>query len=215
MKNKFKNKNGGFIHQNFLKKISGGFTIIETLLGIAIFVLILGVLASFSKSIWTSNSFVITEMEGANVGRAALKTMVAEIRTASSGSNGAYALSVATSTSVTFYSDIYDNGLKEKIRYFLTGTTLQRGMTKPTGSPLGYTGSEVITNLVPNVTNASIFSYYDKNYDGTTAALPTPVDIASVRLIKITLTTDLNPIQAPSPITFSTQVMLRNLKDNL
>ena len=201
--------------QNKLKNKKSGFTLIETLIGVAIFVLILGVLATFSKSIWTSNSFIMAELEGSNTGRAALKTMVAEIRTASSGNNGAYAIATATSTSIIFYSDIYNDGLKEKIRYFLNGTTLQRGVIRPTGSPLGYTGSEIITTLVSNVTNSSLFDYYDKNYDGTTAALATPVDISAVRLIKITITTDMNPVQAPSPITFSSQVMLRNLKDNL
>jgi prepilin-type N-terminal cleavage/methylation domain-containing protein len=201
--------------QNKFKKNKNGFTAIELLVGIAIFVLVLSALATFSKSIWTSNSFIIADLEGANAGRAALKTMVAEVRTASSGSNGAYAINAATSTSLTFYSDIHNDGLKEKIRYFLNGTTLQRGEIKPTGSPLGYTGSETITNLISNVTNSSIFDYYDKNYDGTTAPLPAPISISDVRLIKITITTDLNPIRAPSPITFTTQVMLRNLKDNL
>jgi len=217
MKNKLKNKKNGFTQtpKFGVTPKGGGFTIIETLIGVAIFVLILGVLATFSKSIWTSNSFIMAELSGSNAGRAALKTMVAEIRTASSGNNGAYAIGIATSTSLTFYSDIYDDGLKEKIRYFLNGTTLQRGIIQPTGSPLGYTGSETITTLVSNVTNSSIFNYYDKNYDGTTAALTTPVDISAVRLIKITITTDVNPTQAPSPMTFSTQVMLRNLKDNL
>ena len=217
MQNNYKNKINGFTRtpKFGVTPKGGGFTIIETLIGVAIFVIILGLLATFSKSIWTSNSFIMAELEGTNAGRAALKTMVAEIRTASSGNNGSYAISIATGTSLTFYSDIYDDGLKEKIRYFLNGTTLQRGVIKPTGSPLGYTGSEIITTLVSNVTNSSIFNYYDKNYDGTTAALATPVDISAIRLIKMTITTDVNPVQAPSPITFSTQVMLRNLKDNL
>ena len=31
-----------------------------------------------------------------------------------------------------------DDGLKEKIRYYLTGTTLKKGVIKPTGSPPVY-----------------------------------------------------------------------------
>ncbi|MBI3888406.1 type II secretion system protein [Candidatus Nomurabacteria bacterium] len=203
------------MQNKFQNKKTGGFTLIETLVGVVIFVLILGGVTLFSKNTWTYNSFIFSELEGSNAGRTALKNMIAEVRTASSGSNGAYAINIATANSLTFYSDIYDDGLKEKITYSLTGTTLQRTVTKPTGSPLGYTGASTTTNLVSNVTNATIFDYYDKNYDGTTAALPTPVDIASIRLIKMTITTDLDPIRAPSPITFTTQVMLRNLKDNL
>lgn len=205
MKKKLKNK----------KMFARGFTVIETLFGIAIFVLIVGAITLFSRNIWIYNSFISGELTGVNTARAALKTIVAEIRTASSGSNGAYAVSAASTTSLTFYSDIYDNGLKEKIRYFLNGTNLQKGIIVPTGSPLGYTGTETITTLVSNVTNASPFSYYDKNYDGTTAALASPVDVSAVRLVKITITTEADPNKSPGPITVSSQVSLRNLKDNL
>lgn len=202
MRNNHKNKNNGF-------------TLVEILFAISIFVLIVGVLALFSKNMFTYNSFISGELESINMGRVALKTMTAEIRTASSGNNGSYAVNLASPTSFTFYSDVYDNGLKEKVRYFLEGTNLKRGIVVPTGSPLSYTGSEVFTTLVSNVTNSSIFNYYDKNYDGTTAALSSPVDISAVRLVKITITIDADPNKAPGPTTISTQVSMRNIKDNL
>lgn len=187
----------------------------ETLIGIGIFVLIVGALTLFSRNVWMYNSFLSNALQGTNSARAALKTMTAEIRTASSGNNGAYAISAASSTSFTFYSDIYDDGLKEKVRYFLNGTNLQKGVVKPTGSPLDYTGAEVITTLVPNVTNGFSFSYYDKNYDGTTTALASPVDVSAIRLIKITIPIEKDVNKSPAPITFSTQVTIRNIKDNL
>jgi type II secretory pathway pseudopilin PulG len=215
MRYKFKNNNS-FIRQNFLKKISGGFTLVEILFAVGIFVLIVGAVAIFSYNIWTNNSSIGIEINNINAGRQALKTMLADIRTASSANTGAYAISAATATSFTFYSDIFDDGLKEKVRYFLNGTSLQQGIIKPTGSPLSYNaGAEVITTLVSNITSASIFSYYDKNYDGTTAALTTPVDISLVRLVKITFTADPNPNRSPSPATFTSVVTIRNLKDNL
>jgi type II secretory pathway pseudopilin PulG len=192
-----------------------GFTLVEILFSVAIFVLVIGALTLLSSNVWGYNSFIGIEVNNANTGRLALTKMVAEIRTASAANTGAYAVSQATATSFTFYSDINGDGLKEKIRYFLNGTALQRGVTKPTGSPLAYTGTEVITTLIPNVINASIFDYYDTNYDGTTPALSAPVDVSLVRLIKITVATDPNPNHSPSPVTFSTQVTLRNLKDNL
>ena len=216
MKNNLKNKKGFTRTPKFgVTPNGGGFTLIETLVGMSIFVLIVFVLTLFSKNIWSYNSFVSGELENINMARTALKTMVAEIRTASSGSNGAYAVGQATSTSFTFYSDIYDNGLKERIRYFLNGTNLQKGITKPTGSPLSYTEAETVTTLISNVTSSSIFEYYDKNYDGTTAALSSPVDISILRLIKITVTIDKNSNKPPAPITISTMVSMRNIKDNL
>ena len=60
-----------------------------------------------------------------------------------------------------------------------------------------------------------IFDYYDTNYDGTTAPLAQPVSAIAVRLVKITLIIDKNSLRPPAPITMTTQVSMRNLKDNL
>ncbi len=195
------------------KKI--GFTAIEILFAVSIFILVTIVMTSFARDTWVYNSFIGSSLNSLHTGRSILKTMVAEIRTASSGDNGAYPVSSATADSLTIYSDIDDDALKERVRYFLNGTNLQKAVLKPTGSPLAYTGTEVTTTLISNVTNTTIFNYYDKNYDGTTASLSSPINIPSVRLIKITITTDDDPNKAPTPITLSSQVTLRNIKDNL
>ena len=203
MPHKFKNKRGD------------GFTLIEILFGIAIFVLIVGVLTLFSRNVWIYNTFVSAGLVNVDSGRQMLKTMVSEIRTASTSDTGAYAISQALSSSFVFYSDIDNDSLKEKVRYFFAGTTLQKGVIKPTGSPLTYnSANEKISTLAPNVTN-TVFNYYDKNYDGTTAQLSLPVNIPDIRLVKITITMDQNPNRSPMPKIFSTQVSIRNLKDNL
>ena len=214
MKNAIKNT-PGFTHQNFLKKISGGFTLIEILFGVAIFLLIIGVLTLFSRNVWIYNSFVSAGLVNADNGRQILKTMTSEIRTASSADTGAYTISQAASSSFTFYSNIDNDVLKEKVRYFLTGATLRKGVIKPTGSPLSYNpANEQVSTLAPSVTSA-IFDYYDKNYDGTTASLSFPINIPNIRLIKITIVIDQDPNRPPAPTTFSTQISIRNLKDNL
>jgi hypothetical protein len=41
------------------------------------------------------------------------------------------------------------------------------------------------------------------------------VSVPAVRLVKITVIVDANPAKMPAPRTFTTQVSLRNLKDNL
>ncbi len=193
-----------------------GFGLIETLFGVSIFVLIVLALTLFSRNIWTYSSYISTGAQDSDSGRIALKKMSAEIRTASTADTGAYTISQATNTSFTFYSNIDGDVLKERVRYFLSNGTLKEGIIKPTGSPLTYvSGNEKISTLVSNITNATIFEYFDKNYDGTTAALATPINIPNVRLVKITITTDKDPSRPPSPLTFTTQISIRNLKDNL
>ncbi len=196
-------------------KINTGFTLVEILFGIAIFIAIAMALSLFSRNIWVYNSFVSAGFVDTENSRKILKTMVSEIRTASTADTGAYVISQATSSSFTFYSNIDSDPLKEKVRYFLNGTNLQKGVVKPTGSPLTYnSGSEIISTLAVNVTSVQ-FSYYNKNYDGTTAPLSFPINISDVRLVKITVTMDKDPNAPPAPTTFSTQVSIRNLKDNL
>jgi hypothetical protein len=70
---------------------------------------------------------------------------------------------------------------------------------------------------VHDVVDSSIFEYYDSNYDGTasSSALIFPVAPIEVRLVKITLDIDSDPNKPPEPFTVTTQVSIRNIKDNL
>lgn len=202
MKNIFKNKKG--------------FTIIETLFGVAIFVVIALLLTLFSRNVWIYNAFIAGSLTDTDAGRQVLKTLTSEIRTASTADTGAYTISSASATSFTFYSDIDNDNLKEKVRYFLSGTSFQKGVIKPSGSPLTYNpANETISTLVDKLANSLLFEYYDRNYDGTTVPLSSPVNIPAIRLVKITIVLDKDPNKSPTFMTFSTQVSIRNLKDNL
>ena len=190
----------------------------EVLFSIFILTLIGLAVSSFAKDIFSLNRITSDSLTAQDETRRALKTMSAEIRTASPSSLGAYALAQSATSSFTFYSNIDGDSFKERVRYFLDGTTLKKGVIKPIGTPLTYSpANEVISELIPGVANAttSIFSYYDKNYDGTTQALIEPIDIATVRLVKITIVVDKDPQTPPGPMTLTTQISIRNLKDNL
>lgn len=200
---------------NKKNKLIYGFTIVETLFGISIFILIVLAVTLFSRNVWVYNSSISSSLTNANAGREAIKKISHEIRTASPSNIGTYPISLANSSSFTFYSDIDGDGLKEKVRYFFSGNILKKGIIKPTGSPLNYNGTEVLSTVMSNVINTSIFEYYDKNYSGTENPLSSPVDISSIRLVKITITVDEDPNRPPSAMTFSTQISMRNLKDNL
>ncbi len=214
--NKEVNKKYG---QDNRKEILGkvlGFTLIEIIFGVSIFILIFMALAFFSRNTWIYTSFFSAGLNEVDAGRQITRTMVTEIRKASNANTGAYVINLATSSAFTFYSDINNDGLKEKVRYFFSNNSLKKGVTQPTGNPLIYNSSnEKITTFISNVTNSSIFNYYDTNYDGTTTSLPFPVAIPSIRLVKITITEDKDPNRPPKAFTFSTQVSIRNLKDNL
>lgn len=194
-----------------------GVTLIETLFGVAVFALIAIAIGTFGRNLWYYNTAIGNGLDSADAGRNLLKLITTEIRTASAANTGAYTISQASASSFTFYSDVDDDGIRERIRYFSSGTNFQRGIIEPSGNPLTYnSANEVVKTVASNVTNGStIFDYYDKNYDGSTAALTSPITIPSVRLVKITVVVDKDANRPPAPMTFSTQVSMRNLKDNL
>ena len=203
----------------FLNKYNqkSGFTIVEVLVSIFILTLIGLAVSSFFKDIFSFNRIISGSLTAQDEARRALKTMSAEIRTASPSSLGAYTLVQTATSSFVFYSNIDGDSFKERVRYFLEGATFKKGVIKPSGLPLTYNpASEVITELIHDVVNAatSTFSYYDENYDGTTQALAEPINISIVRLVKIIVVIDHDPAQPPGPMTLTTQINMRNLKDN-
>ncbi|MFA5095580.1 MAG: type II secretion system protein [Candidatus Paceibacterota bacterium] len=198
------------------KKLICGFTLIEILFAMSIFIMILMAITLFVKNIFNYNTFISNGLEDVDATRTAFKTITAEIRTAGPADTGAYTIDQANTTTFSIYSDIDNDGLREKVRYFLDNGSIKKGIIKPTGSPLSYNPSnEVITTFIPYITNTVIFDYYDENYDGTTSSLPSPVSIPAVRLVKITVVLDKDINKPPSPLTMTTQVSIRNLKDNL
>lgn len=195
-----------------------GFTLIEVLVSIGIFTVIMAAVGLFEVNVFSyqrtaSNSFVT--VQDAEV---ILRSLAKDIRMASPGSDGSYALQTVATNTLMFFADTDNDGKKERIRYTLIGPNLYRTKLVPTGSPLSYTGTESTSTILTDVANgtSSLFTYYDGTYYGsTTGQLAQPVNQSSVRLIGITLTLDANTTDAQSAKTYTTEVTLRNLKDNL
>jgi prepilin-type N-terminal cleavage/methylation domain-containing protein len=204
------------IMRNF--KTKKGFTLIETLLAVGIFLVVMLALANFAKYIFSFSPSAEHNLSAQSEAKQTLDAMSSALRSMYASDTGAYAIGQAGTSSIIFYSDINNDGKRERIRYFLSGTTLEKGVTASTGNPLSYNlANEKITIAVHNIANgqAEIFDYFDGSYDGTTAPLAQPVVISSIRLVKITMIINAGSAAAPNPVTFSTQVTLRNLKDNL
>lgn len=200
------------------KNTSFGFTLVETLVAMTIGVVVMIAMGTFARDIFFTNSIQGGSFSTAQDARTIIRTMLNELRSASQGSDGSYPIITAGTSTLTFFSDINGDGNKERIRYFLATTTLNKGVITPTGTPLAYTGSEVISILAYNVRNSSstpIFNYYNGTFTGTSTPLTQPVSVSAIRLVQINLTLDSDPNRSPLPRTYTTDVTLRNLKDNL
>lgn len=195
-----------------------GFTLVEIIIAAGIFVAISIIIGNFGRDIFFFNSDLNSSLSVQFDARQVLRKLISELRSTSPSSLGAYPIALASTSTLTFFSNIDDDSLKEQVRYFLQGSELRRGVTKPSGSPLTYNpGNEIISTVTHDVVNGviPIFDYFSNNYAGTSSPLSLPVDTLSVRLVRVTLILDKDPNRPPTPITVTTQVMLRNLKDNL
>lgn len=199
-------------------KFTRGFTLVEIVVVVGILGLISVSVGKFAVDVFGLNSFTTGSLTVSQDARNLLRIMTREIRAAAPSENGAFPLVAVSSSTISFYSDVDGTGQRDLVRYYLSSTTLIKGVIAPTGSPLSYVaGNEQTSIVMSDVRNGttSIFTYYDNTYAGTSSPLSYPVAIQSVRLVRIDLTLDANADRSPDKKTFTTQVSIRNLKDNL
>jgi prepilin-type N-terminal cleavage/methylation domain-containing protein len=211
-------KNKKSLPRSELRSAIGGFTLPEILVSVFILSLVVLAATTFERDVFSVNYALQGSLNAQLDARHVVKVMVTELRKAEPSASGAYPIASASSTSVTFYSDINADGVREKVRYFISGGDLKKGVVTPSGTPPAYTGTEKVSTIISGFVSSStlpLFQYYPSTYTGTTSPLSSPIDIPSVRLVKIAVIIDQDPNKSPVPLVVTSQVSLRNLKDNL
>jgi type II secretory pathway pseudopilin PulG len=201
-----------------MKKNNKGFSLAEIIIVVFMSSMLFILVFNFGNGIFSFNSTAQKNLSAQSDARRVLKNFAKELRSASPSNLGSYPIVLASTTALTFFSNIDGDAYKEQIRYFLQGKDLKRGVIKPSGSPLTYnSANEKITTMIRDLNNGTtpIFQYYDSSFTGTSSPLATPVLVTSVRLIKITVKIEKDPNKSLGPMIVESQVFLRNLKDNL
>jgi type II secretory pathway pseudopilin PulG len=130
---------------------------------------------------------------------------------------GATGIIDAEANTLTIYGYFSpQDSVVKKIRYFISGTNLNIGVTPPTGTAPNYTylaANEVVTTTRVDLAMGatSMFTYYDDS--GTQL----PNGFANSQIKEIGLYVAANPRlkQLSVPISLTTKVTLRNFKTNL
>lgn len=190
-----------------------GFTLLEIIIAIGIFSAILVVVSFFGLDVYDFGIFLGENLTSQQELQLTLRVMTSEIRAMSQSVEGSYPIELASENSIIFYSDGDGDGFAERIHYFLDGSIFKKGIIKPTGNPLSYSGSENVGEVVHNIyaPAGNIFAYYDNSYNGTQVELSFPINIPIVQLIKVNLTVDPNPLDPSSRVNFSNAINIRNL----
>jgi len=97
------------------------FTLIETIVAIAIFSVVLGAEVGLVVMGYKSYGYVWQRSLAIGEARRGVETMVKEIREAKMGDDGSYAIVAAENNEFAFFSDIDKDGKTERVRYFLSG----------------------------------------------------------------------------------------------
>ena len=106
-----------------------GFTLIETIVTIAIFSLAMGAVMGFIVMAYRTHGYIWQQSSAIGEARRGIETMVKEIREARPGDDGSYPIEFAGDKEFIFYSDIDKDGATERVRYFL-GTAGSGSQTK-------------------------------------------------------------------------------------
>lgn len=196
-----------------LQRKGKGFTLIEALIAIFIFVLGVGAVLGLTVNLYQTHSFSLHLSSAISEARRGIEVMVKEIREAKTGDDGSYIIEKADDYQFIFFSDIDNDGAAERVRYFLDGTTFKKGVIKPTGWPIKYQSEDeefkIITSYVRN--QPPIFHYYD----GQGNELSAPARLKDTKLMKLYLVVNINPERPPFDFSLESYVQLRNLKTNL
>jgi len=205
----------GIRQQNNSRQL--GMTLLEILVVVSISVIVLMALLRFLVAGYPLSKTTLLQQRSTETARIHLKRTVKSLREARSSDTGAYPLVATEPQRIIYYANVDADPATERVRLELSGNTLIRGVTKPTGTPLIYnTENEVATVIIGSVVNGAekLFSYYTGDYPVDTSEL-TPTDLTEVKYIALNLLIDADSAIDPPAIRVRSQVQLRNLKTNL
>src|SRR3989344_502538 len=190
---------------------NSGLTLIESLVWIAVFVSAMLALTTSVTYFYRTSNYAIQQASATASAQHGIDLMIRTAREASYASNGAYPIVSLAGNDFRFYADIDTDVGIEQLHYYLSGTTLLKGVVEPSGDPSVYTGTEATSTVSEDVRNiiqsTLLFSYYDKN--GT--LMSDYSKIGDVRYVSANLLVDVDPNRSPTPLSLYSSAAMRNL----
>lgn len=161
---------------------------------------------------YRTNTYAVEQSSAVSSAQRGIESMVKTMREASYASNGAYPIVSMAAHDFTFYSDVDSDPAIERIRYYVSGLSILRDVTDPTGDPPIYGAaqtSSIISETVRNIEQSvTTFQYYDANG----ALIADLSQIADVRYLTMNIVVNVDPNRLPNQLTLRSTAALRNLK---
>lgn len=195
-----------------VKNTKKGMTLIETIVAIAIFAIgIEGFALLFAKSL-AVNSFTLRSGEAARAASRGVQKTIDIIRNARQADNGAFVIVSANDNDLVIYGNADADSETERIHYYLDSGMLKEGVTDPTNDvppayPAGDQQVSAVANYVVNGPGSKVFEYYDINNN----ILATPAVINQVKMVKVYLEINVDPLESSSNTIVQSYATIRNL----
>jgi prepilin-type N-terminal cleavage/methylation domain-containing protein len=196
------------------------FTLVEVMIAVALFSTIVALVAGFAYFYFRNYSFSFSEHQAVSESQAALTQLIRDIRRSRPGDDGSWPIVQADDNAFTFYADVTGDNRTDRVRYFLNGTTLQRGVIQPTTSPITYpVANEAIQTVISSIQTGStpIFRYYNGAWPSDTINNPLIASqrILNTRFVKVSMQLIPSGTGTGKSFELTSGVAIRSLKDNL
>lgn len=189
-----------------------GFTLVETVVTIALTGMVMLVLSSVIVFFYRTNANVLEQSGAITSARRGIENAMRDLREATIAEDGGYPVVSAGPNAITFYADVDKDDSVERIRYELDGDVLYRYTLQAVGNPPTYTGEESVEIISDNVRNdifgTDVFQYFD----GAGEELSANPDALDIRFVTGTIIVNVNPTRAPEEFTLTSSATLRNLR---
>lgn len=190
------------------------------LVAIAVMLIAMNGFTYLFVSSWDTNKSTIEMGLASTTASRAVNQTIIQLRAIKQADNGDYPIEEADDFDLTIYTDIDDDGVTERVHYYLDLATdeFKRGVTDPVaGTPVTYPNSDTTTTVMARfITNESTeptFYYYNDDYPGDTTNNPlsTPASLGSIQLVRVKMKVNIDPVHAPENINIESFVDLRNM----
>lgn len=197
-------------------------TLIELLVAIAVMLIVMEGFTLLLVRSWDTNKFILEEGLASAAASRASNKIISELRRARQGDDGDFPVESGSSFDLEAYLDVDNDGVTERVHYYLDKNTdeLKKGIANPLGTtPITYPENDdstaTMTTYVVNTDSDPVFYYYNRNYPGDTVnnplAVPLGSGVSEVRLVRVHLLVNIDPVHAPNNVNIESFADLRNL----
>lgn len=192
-----------------------GLTLIEMLVAISITIILLGTVSTFLIRSFYLNRYAIEQGLNISVLQNCLHNFSANLREARQAEDGSYLLESCQEYEVVFYSDTDNDGIAEKLTYYLENSQFKLETIEPdlAQNPISYSaGTSTVQTIGGGVVNADLaeplFYYYEEDAEVPLEAGFSP---SQVELVRLRVYANVDTEEAPDSMVMETMVRPRNI----